>query len=193
MTSYEKKEVLLRQLCNCVAPTELITKSNFLSSVWESLTHLVDYHRNNELVAKAVKNNPDFVPRAFTLIVILYGAYSTQNNMASLFRDIVGLLDKDLKEEEKKVIIYSKSVQHPPFFRGLHGLWDSVNGIYANGNIGLILPQTPYLAFSLLALNHPEVIGKPVKVDELCERLLNLHEKMSFCLTVAQTSQSQAV
>jgi len=182
-----EKEALLQQLLQYLPQGDLILKNTFLSCIWESVTRLVDHHRHHELVRTAVGNFPDFVPRSFTILAILYGAYSSQNNVAALCRDIVGLLEKDLKEEEEKVLMYSRTIQHPPFFPGLHGLWVSVNSLYGEHD-GFTLPPTPHSAFSLLALNHPEVIGKPVEAEELHEKLLELHEKLSICLAMAESS-----
>jgi hypothetical protein len=195
LTAQEReKELLLRQLMQHSSPTEVISNALLLNCIWESLTHLVNHHRNHKLVRTAVASFPDFIPRSFTIIALLYGAYSSQNNIASLSNDIVGLLDKDLKEEEVKIVTYSNTVQHPKFYPGLHTLWGSVNDLYSSvESDGLILPQTPHSAFSLLVLNHPELIGKSIEITELQKKLTELHEQLSVCLAIAEDSQMQGV
>jgi len=173
--SEHEKELLLRELSHSVDPREMITRRNLLSCTRDSLTLVVDYNRHHELVHTATNNSPDFFPRAFTILVFLYNAYSIPNPRISLLSDVIGLLDSDLKKTEEETLEYHRSIQHPPFFPGLHRLWVSVNNLYGECDCST-LPSTPHLAFFLLTMNHPEIIGKPIEFAELHEKLIELHK-----------------
>jgi len=195
-TTELQKDQLFGKLQNYVFSSDPVTKDKMLSSIWEALTRTVDYNRNNELVISAVKRQTDLIPRLYTILSIQYGAYSYESNISSIFKDIVGFLTEDLDEMEAEIVAYSQNISHPPSFPGLLDTWNQVKELYeaGSGYDASTLPPTPYLAFSLLTLNHgDEVIGKNVTTKEVYQKLSDLHIQMNIIHLEAHRSRRNFV
>lgn len=153
-----------------VYPKEPLSRSrkDFLQDSWRRIANLVHYNRDNELVRDAVHRYPDLIPRGFVILTILYGAYTSPPGTASILKDFVAMLGKDLTEEELSVCAYAKKVEEGSFFPELFTVMEKVRKVYGEEHFSLtVLPPTPYHAYSMYVLNHSELLEKDVGHEEL--------------------------
>lgn len=171
-------------------PGEPILKEEFLHRTWESACSLVRHNRTHKLIQNAVGEYSDLCARVYVLLTILHGAYSHEPNIVTILKDLVGLLDKDLVEEEMQVCAYAEKAS-VPYFPGLLGTWENIQHVYREKYFPLsVLPRTPHLAYVLYTLNRAEAIGRPTRPEEVFGTLSVMHAKMGEIHSIVQASQS---
>jgi hypothetical protein len=155
---------------------DTIPKERFLHEAWGAIANIVHYNKENKLMRESVQKYPDLTPRTFTILTVLYGAYSSPPNKRSLLRDFVGMIDKDLIKEsdedlgetELKVWEYAKQASKDAFFPELASLLTMVYEIYNSEHFNpKVMPPTLYQGFALFALNHADRLGGNLRPEEL--------------------------
>ena len=159
---------------------EPMIKASFLHDLFYAIDSLVRYNREDPLIQNAVLElkHGDLTFRAFLILSVLYGAYTSPPNKVTILKDFVGMLDKDLGEEELTVCAYAEG-KFNAFFPRLHKLWKSIREVYGAKEFDLAtLPPTPYRAYTLFALNCKQDIARKIRTQELYIKLCVLQEYM---------------
>jgi hypothetical protein len=155
---------------------EQMSKATFLHDLWRSLSSFTLNNKANSLVQDALcrTEHDDLVPRAFLILSVLYGSYDSARDEMSPLKDFIGMLGKDLDEEELRILAYAERKVHC-FFPELRFVWRTIREIYGAEEFDLaLLPPTPYHAYSLLVLNRPEIAFSPAHHDAVFNILVGL-------------------
>lgn len=157
-----------------------IPSSEFLRTFWDTLARFTHHQKNNELIQLAVREHLDLIPRTYTILCVLFGAFSYEPTKFQLLSSFIELLDKDLVEEELKATEYARQ-QKPEamYFSGIAEIVLSIRNVY--GKIewkAEDLPPSPYLGFAFLALNHPNVFKQEYSLSAIGEALHESHLSM---------------
>lgn len=166
-----------------------LSRSDFLQTSWDALSGLVRWNKQNPLIKEAVKAYPDLIPRAFTILSVLYGAYTAPPEKIALLKDFIALLDKDLIEEEMVICAYAKTNGAGAFFPELGKTLEMIHAVYGAEHFDLtVLPPTPYQAYALYVLNCTDFSERTMGTEELFGHLSVINSKMKKGLALAQTS-----
>lgn len=157
-----------------------IPRDQFLRTFWDTLARFTHHQKQNDLIQCAVLEHLDLIPRAYTILSVLYGAFSYEPTKFQLLSSYIELLDKDLVEEELKVTEYARQ-QKPEqmYYPGMADIVLNIHSVY--GKIEWKpedLPPSPYLGFAFLALNHPEVFDPRSSMDAIGKALHDTHLSM---------------
>ena len=153
------------------------------------MASLVRYNKENPLVLAAVRRYPDLIPRAFVILSVLYGLYSSPPSKLGVVKDFAGMLDKDLDENEARVRAYAKIRRGGTFFSKLSKVWEMIRAIYSSEHyIPGALPPTPYHAYALYVLNNSELLEQNISTEELFSRMVVHHSGMKKIAEIARTS-----
>ncbi len=156
-----------------------LLRDEFLHRSWEVLNSFTRYHKRNPLIAHAVKMYPDLVPRAYLILTSLFGTFTYLPSERDILRGFIDMLDGDLDEKELSVGEYVKDKENG-FFPGLFPLMQKIREVYGAEHFNRdVLPPTPYHAYALIVLNHPEKITGEVSQEELFG-LLAFHDSQLY-------------
>lgn len=165
---------------------EPISRESFLHVVWSTLSSFVHFNKHNPLMQDANKRCPFFGVQSYTILTILYGTYSHEPTKIEILKDFIRLLEKDLIEEELKVIEYANTKAGRTYLGGLSQLLSKIRTIFSEPEFASEqLPPVPYHAYALLTLNHAYVIGPDVTFREIYEVISVDNDRMQnlFSLT----------
>ncbi len=163
-----------------------LTKKDFPQESWRIISSLVHHNKHNPLVQHAVKQNPDLIPRGYAILSVLYGAYTGEPNKIGMLKDFVNMLGKDLVEEELAVLAYAKTKSVGSFFPELFKTLEMIHEVYSAEHFPLmVLPPTPYQAYTLFVIHHQDLIGKDMRPEELFGHLSVSDSKFQKFLTLA--------
>lgn len=166
---------------------ESLSKEDFLRDSWGAIASFVKYNRTDPLIASAVRQHPDLIPRTYTLLTILYGAYGHEPNIRGILKDFIDMLNKDLVEEELQICEYARQKTEWSFFPGLQKTWGAIREVYGAEPFDLnLLPPTPYHAYAMLVLNRPESIKRNTDTEEMFGKLSTLHNQMMTVVALVQ-------
>lgn len=145
----------------------------FLERTYDSMSLLVHYNKGNALIQKSVQACPYVIPRIFTLLSILYGAYTHEPTKISLLKDFVGLLDTDLVEQEICITEYARNTKVPGFFPELSQIYETIQEVYCSGRYSLhVIPPTPYHAYVMYVSQYYSLLGANPSAEEVFKRLV---------------------
>ena len=174
------KRFLRDQIHFLYSKRDPIPKEEFFQEFWRILTSFVHHQKANPLIAAAVKEHLDLIPRTYAIISVLYGAFTYQPSRFDLLSAFVGMLDKDLVEEELKATEYAFARKpEGMYFPGLAIILQNVHHLY--GSIEYKsedLPPSPYLGFTFLALNYPPLFDSHANLETIGTALHESHLSM---------------
>ncbi|HEY9585341.1 MAG TPA: hypothetical protein VJJ02_01985 [Candidatus Paceibacterota bacterium] len=166
---------------------EPLPRERFPQDSWRAIADLVHYNKGNPLVAEAVRRHPDLIPRCFTILTVLYGAYTSEPSRVSILKDLVSMLGKDLVEEERRVLEYAQTKGSGSFFPELYKVQEKIREIYATPRFNrAVLPPTPYHAYALHVLNSYDMLGKNTTTDLIFGQLFAHHSRMESIVQLAR-------
>ncbi len=155
---------------------EILTKEKFLLRLWDIFSLIIQYNRKNTLVLKAVGKCPYIIPKSYTIISILYGAFSSEPHLKMVVKEFVCMLNEDIDKKELSVLTYASHKRYS-FFPELYGIWKKIDEIYTSGSFDTTkIPVTPYRAFSFFTLNHAEMIVNYTSIDDIYTKLRHLQD-----------------
>ncbi|MDO8521224.1 MAG: hypothetical protein Q7S52_03850 [bacterium] len=167
--------------------SEPLSKEEFLQESWRVIAGLVHYNKQNLLIRHAVREHPDLVPRAFTILSVLYGTYTAPPSKIAVLMDFVAMLGKDLAAEESSVCAYAKESGAGSFFPELFKILETIRKIYGAEYFSReALPPTLYQAYVIYVLNHTESLKKDVSTQELFGYLSADDSKMRVVVALAK-------
>lgn len=168
---------------------DYLTKECFLSASFDAISSLVHFNKSNLLVQEAVRTHPDLIVRGFTILSVLYGAYSMQPRKYSVIKDFVSMLDGDLIEEELRVSDYAKRVGKTSFFPQLSSVLETIREIYDAEHFPLeVLPPTSHQAYALYVLNRRHLLEKEISKEEIYGHIATLWSGMSTALSITKST-----
>lgn len=158
---------------------EQMSKATFLHDLWCALSTFTLNNESNSLVQDAMSKlrYGDLPHRAFLILSILYGSYEGERDKMEPLKDFIGMLGKDLDDEELRILAYAEGKTHT-FFPELRFAWKTIRKVYGAKEFDLtLLPPTPYYAYSLLVLNRPEIAFSPAHLDAVFDILVGFTHK----------------
>lgn len=170
-------------------PGEAFTKENFLTDAFWAISCAVQYNKQNALVRQAVRNYPDLIPRCFTILTILHGAYTAEPNKRSIMSDLIGMLDDDLIEQELEVCTYAKNAGVGSFFPELVRVMETIRNVYESKYLNLdALPPTSHQAYTLYVLNCADKLTRNVCEEEMYGHLSLYAGKLERAINLTKPS-----
>lgn len=193
MTISTGNEHLEQVLCkNYMFSHEILSKKEFLYRLWSVFSLIIQYNRTSPLVLKSIEKCPYIIPRLYTVISILYGAFGHEPQLKNIAKEFVCMLSDDIDKKEINVLKYA-SVRKYSFFPELYSVWEKINEIYTSGSFDVSnLPITPYHAYSLLTLNHSEIIAKNTNIREIFATLVNLQNNRNEIEILVQDKKDKS-
>jgi len=169
---------------------EIISREDFLHHAWNGICSFTQGHRNSPLIQEAVREHRDFCARAYVLLTIQYGAFTGEADIVAVLKDLIGLLGKDLIEEEMRICEYASQAKFP-YYPGLIEAWEDIQYVYREKYFDLsVLPPTPHLAYTLFTLNMRESIGKKMSPEEMFGKLSVLDGRTKEIHSLVRESQT---
>lgn len=190
-----KKELLdqiLLLFAHCANEDRILSREDFLPRSWHHITSFISNTRANPLVRDTVKTYRDFSVRAYTLLTVQYGLFNYEPDIVQILKEAIGLLGKDLIEEELHVwdCVNSHSRLTGCFFPELSATLKQIEDVYSAKYLDRrVLPPTAYLAYAFFTLNNKEFIGKDISQEEMFGKLAILDGKMSEIHTIVESTQ----
>ena len=169
---------------------EQISKEQFFHSVWATISNFVHYHKHNPLIQDAVSKNRTLTPHAYTVLTILYGAYAQEPTKLDILMDFIRLLDKDLIEEELRIVEYARAKSGNVYYGGLASLLSKIREICGDPDfLSSQMPPVPYHSYVLLTLHHARLIRPDVSLPEIYFVIAQEHARMMNIFALAKPTR----
>lgn len=177
--------------CHGENDVPFISRKLFIERTFDAMSLLVHYNKANPLIYKAVEKCPYLTLKLFTILTVLYGAYTCGPSKISLLEEFVSLLEDDLIEKEIQFTEYARNTHVPGFFPELSQTYEIIAEIYSSKRYPRsMIPPTVYHAYTTYVLQNFDLIEKNLSADEVFKKLTMIEGKWQEVTSYIDKSNS---